>query len=129
MNLAITQQTVIIYKKQCEGSLNDSQNVDNIFSERLSSPDCVAILVNCIKNVEKQTVKIFSKTEETEYSQIKGQQHLLGLNQAVVLISEKFDEYEREKVEREKIMKEMQKEIKYKSAIIQSFKVSLDSQE
>ena len=129
VNLAITQQTVIIYKKQCEDSLNDSQNVDNIFSEGLSSPDCVAILVNCIKNVEKQTVKIFSKTEETEYSQIKGQQHLLGLNQAVALISEKFDEYEREKVEREKIMKEMQKEIKYKSAIIQSFKVSLDSQE
>ena len=43
-------------KNQLWGSLNDSQNVNDIFSERLSSPDCVAILVNCIKNVEKQIV-------------------------------------------------------------------------
>ena len=35
----------------------------------------------------------------------------MGLNKAVTLISEKFDEYEREKAEKEKIMKEMQNEI------------------
>ena len=40
-------------KKQHEGSLNNSQNADDIFAEGLSSPDCVAILVNCIKNVER----------------------------------------------------------------------------
>ena len=62
-------------KKQREDSLNNSQNVDDIFSEGLSSPDCVAILVNYIKNVEKQIVEIFSKTEETRNSQIKGEQH------------------------------------------------------
>ena len=43
-------------KMQRDGSLKDSQNVDDIFVERLSSSDCVAILVNCIKNVEKQIV-------------------------------------------------------------------------
>ena len=57
---------------------------------------------------------------------MKIKQHLLELNKAVTLISEKFDRYEREKLEREKIMKEMQKEIKDMSASIQSFKVSLD---
>ena len=116
-------------KKQHEGSLNDSQNVDDIFSEELFSPDCVGVLVICIKNVEKHIVQIFSKTEEIKYSQIKIKQHLLELNKAVTLISEKFDQYEREKLEREKIMKEMQKEIKDMSASIQSFKVSLDRQE
>ena len=60
---------------------------------------------------------------------MKIKQHLLELNKAVTLISEKFDRYEREKLEREKIMKEMQKEIKDMSASIQSFKVSLDRQE
>ena len=56
--------------------------------------------------MEKQIVKIFSKREETKNSQIiKGEQHLLELNEAVTLISEKFDKYKREKVEREKIMK------------------------
>ena len=85
-------------KKQREGSLNDSQNVDDIFSEGLFSPDCVAVLVICIKNVEKHVVQIFSKTEEIKYSQIKSKQHLLELNKAVILISEKFGEYEREKL-------------------------------
>ena len=40
-------------KMQHEGSLNDSQNVDDIFSEGLFSPDCIAVLVIGIKNVEK----------------------------------------------------------------------------
>ena len=53
----------------------------------------------------------------------------MKLNKAVTLISEKFDEYEREKLEREKIMKEMQKEIKDMSASMELFKVSLDRQE
>ena len=33
----------------------------------------------------------------------------MELNKTIALISERFDEYEREKVEREIIMKEMQK--------------------
>ena len=115
-------------KKQHEGSLNDSQNVDNIFPEGLSSPDCVAILVNCIKNVEKQSVEIFAKTEETKNSQIKGEQHLMELHKSVTLISEKFDGYEREKIERENYER-LQKETKDMSSTIQSFRVSLDRQE
>ena len=59
---------------------------------------------------------ISSKTEETKNSQIKGEQHLIELNKTVVLISEKFDEYE--KVEKEIIMKEMQKEMKCLPATI-----------
>ena len=50
----------------------------------------------------------------------------MQLSKTVTLIFEKFDEYKREKVERDKIMKEMQKEIKDMTATIQSFKVSLD---
>ena len=127
MNLAITQQ-MTFPKKQREGSLTDSQNVVDIFSKRLSSPDCLAILVDCIKNVENQIVVIFSKIEQTKSSQIKSEQHLLQLNEPSTLISKKFDEYEK-KIEREKIMTEIQKEIKDISATIQSFKVSLDRQE
>lgn len=59
--------------------------------------------------MQKQILEIFSKTEKTESSQIKGEKHLMELNKTIALISEKFDEYEREKVEREIIMKEMQK--------------------
>ena len=49
--------------------------------------------------MEKQIVEIFSKTEKTKNSQMKAEQHLRELNKTVTLISEKFDKYEREKVE------------------------------
>ena len=71
------------------------------------------------QNVQKQIAEIFSKTEETVNSQIK----------AATLISQK---YEHEKVEKEKIMQEMQKKkknIKDMSATIQSFKLNLNRQE
>ena len=106
VTLAITQQMAMI-QNQNKDSLNSSQNVDDIFVEGFSSPDCVTILVNCIKNVEKQAVEIFSKTEETKNGQIKGEQHLIELNKTATLISKKFDAVEKEKLEREKAIKEM----------------------
>ena len=51
-------------EKQREISLNDSQNVDDTVAEGLSSPDCVAILVICIKNAEKRIIEIFGKTRK-----------------------------------------------------------------
>ena len=56
----------------------------------------------------------------------KGEQLLMELNKTITLISKKFEGCKREKVERERLMKEMLKEIKNMSATIQSFKVSLD---
>ena len=106
VTLAITQQMAMI-QNQNKDSLNSSQNVDDIFVEGFSSPDCVTILVNCIKNVEKQAVEIFSKTEEIKNGQIKGDQHLIELNKTATLISKKFDAVEKEKLEREKAIKEM----------------------
>ena len=53
----------------------------------------------------------------------------MELNKIVSLISKRFDKYKRKKVEREKIMKEMQKEFKDMSATMQSFNVSLDRAE
>lgn len=56
--------------------MNDFQNVDDIFAEGLSSPDCVAVLVNFVKNMEKQIVEIFKKTEKTKNSKVKRKEHL-----------------------------------------------------
>ena len=84
----------------------------------MSFPGRIVILVNCKKNMERYIVDIFRKTEETKNSQIKGQQHPMGLDKTIALIFEENDEYEREKVEREKIMKDMQKKNKDMSAII-----------
>lgn len=71
-------------------TVHDFTNLD-VFTELLYSPDCVAVLYNCIGNIEKQIKDIFSKTEETKNSQIKGEQHLMNLNKTVTFISGKFD--------------------------------------
>lgn len=52
-----------------------------------------------------------TKIEEIKNSQIKDKQQLMQWNETLTLISERIDKYKRYKVEREKITKEMQKEI------------------
>ena len=59
-------------------------------------------------------------------SQIKGEQHLMDLNKTVNFICEKFDEYERDRAEKEKIISELQKNINDMSATIESLKRCLD---
>ena len=103
-------------KKIVYGSSDDSNNPDYVFTEGLSSPDCVKILYNCIKNVENQILDIASKTEETKMSQIKGEQHFMDLNKTVNFICEKFDEYEHGRALKEKIFSELQKNVNDMSA-------------
>ena len=116
-------------KKIRGGSLDDSNNPDDVFTEGLSSPDCVKILYNCINNVENQIQAIHSKTEESKISQVKGEQHLMDLNKTVNFICEKFDEYERDRSEKEKIISELQENVNDMSATIESLKGCLDRQE
>ena len=54
------------HKKIREGTLEDANNPDDVFTEALSSLDYVKILYNCIKTVEKQIHGIHCKTEETQ---------------------------------------------------------------
>ena len=62
-------------------------------------------------------------------SQIKGEQHLMELNKTVNFICEIFDEYERDRAEKEKIISELQKNVNDISATIESLKGCLDRQE
>ena len=58
------------------GSLGNSNNPYDVFTEGLSSPDYVKTLYNCTTNVENIIHDIHSKTEETKMSQIKREQTL-----------------------------------------------------
>ena len=124
-----TSTSVDNSKKMRDGSLDYSNNPDDAFTERLSSPDCVKILYNCIKNVEKQIHDIHSKSKETKMSQIKGEQRLMDLNKTFNFISKKFDEYERDRADKEKIINELQKNVDDMSATTESLKGCLDRQE
>ena len=92
-------------KKPREGSLNTSTSSDipnDLFTESLKDPDCVALLLNCIKKMEKQITQIFDNTNELKEKQIKDKSQLQKPSNSVDFITKKFDKYKQEKKEREK---------------------------
>ena len=92
-------------KKPREGSLNTSTSSDipnDLFTESLKDPDCVALLLNCIKKMEKQITQIFDNTNELKEKQIKDKSQLQKPSNSVDFITKKFDKYRQEKKEREK---------------------------
>ena len=97
-------------KKVRESSLDCSQISqtsdipDDIFTESLNSPDCVAILFNCLKNLESKMREISVSSKETTASQIKGKKQLSDLTDSVQLISDQFDEYERDRKAKDELI-------------------------
>ena len=92
-----------ISKKPREGSTS-SDNPDDLLTESLKDPDCVALLLNCIKKMKKQITQIFDNTDKLKGKQIKGESHLQELSDAVDFITNKFDKYKHERKEIEDII-------------------------
>ena len=92
-------------KKVREGSLDNSAVSDvsasngDPFTEGLKSPECVSILMDCMQNLEKQVDQIFKMLEKTEDRQIIGECQLTDLAKGVEFITQKFDEYEKDRRE------------------------------
>ena len=80
-------------KKSWEGSLNTSSSSDipdDLFTESLKDPDCVALLLNCIKKMEKQITQIFDNTNELKEKQIRDESHPQELSDATDFINKEL---------------------------------------
>ena len=105
-------------KKLREGRLDNSAvsdvsaNNQDPFTEGLKSLGCVSILMNCMRNLEKQVNQIFKMLEKTEDRQIKGECQLTDLVKSVEFITQKFDEYEKDRREKDAIIATLQNELK-----------------
>ena len=98
-------------KKLRKGSLNTrmSRDIsDDLFIQSLKDPECVAILLNCVKT-EKQITNIFSDTIKLKEKQIKGESHLQEVSNAVDFVTKKFDPYKQERKKGEKTIISWQK--------------------
>ena len=60
--------------------------------------------MNCMQNLEKQVGQIFKMLEKTEDRQIKGECQLTDLAKGVELITQKCDEYEKDRREKDEII-------------------------
>ena len=65
------------------------------------SEDCRSILANCFKNIQEKIEEIFVMVRKNNETQIKGEKQLQDLTDSVKFMSSKFDEYEKERLERE----------------------------
>ena len=63
-----------------------------------------------MKNMETE-MKRLSLVETSKESQIKGESQLTELTKAVSYINDRFDEYDRERKEKDKIIKELKDDI------------------
>ena len=62
----------------------------DIFNDTLDNEDCTGILLNCLKNLEKEVL-----VDQNRRTQIKGGLSLADLSKSVKFITDKFDEYEK----------------------------------
>ena len=81
-----------------------------MFAESLKSNECVEILMNCLKNLEKEVKELKDLASSNNANQIKGERQLLDLKEAVDFISNKFDNFERDRLEKE-VIKDLKEEV------------------
>ena len=67
--------------------------------------------MNCIQNLKKYVGQIFKILEKTEDCQIKGECQPIDLAIGIDFITQKFDEYENDRREKEVIIATLQSEL------------------
>ena len=96
-------------KKVREGSLNDSSvSLDDIFTEVMKSPECLHILVNCMKNIKAKIKEICETNQVTQDNQIKAECQVRDLVKSIEFYNEKFDELESDKRKKEEKINELE---------------------
>ena len=90
------------YVKKRRGRKNVKKYTENtrwlseeVFADGLKLPNCAIILIHCLLSIENQVMELFALHEQTKYTQIKQQESL-------DLLSNKFDELEREHKKKKK---------------------------
>ena len=84
---------------------------DDVFTERLKSPECIEISFNCLRNVERQTKDIYTLAYSTQDHQIKDEKQLIDLTESINFLSDKFKEYEEDRTKKDKIIEDLQSEL------------------
>ena len=100
-----------------------------MLEEALKSDDCVAILCNCMKNLEEKMNELFQITSSAKDSQIKGELQLKYLNETVNFICTEFDEYEKERKKKEQIMKKLDENMLVMNKKVQNLEIEIDKHE
>ena len=83
----------------------------DVFNDALDNEDGRPILLNCLKSLEKEVKTIPSLADQNRQTQIKDKHLLADLSKSIKFITDKFDEYEKEREEKNKITKELNEKV------------------
>ena len=83
----------------------------DVFQESLKSPDCMKILFNCLQNLDKQIKQLYILAQSNNEKQIKDEKHLLDLTKIINFMTKKIDDYEKDRAEKEKLIKDLREKL------------------
>ena len=95
----------------------------------MKSPECIEILFNGLRNVERQTKDIYTLAHSTQDHQIKGKMQLIDLTESINFLSDKFKEYEEDTAKKDKIVEHLKSEVDSLSTKIEKLEKLQDQQE
>ena len=102
-------------KQLCkENSANSSSpnSSSKVFQESMKFPDCMKSLLNCLQNLDKQLKKLYILAQLNNKKHIKGKKYQLDLTEFIKFMTKKkFDDYEKDTVEKEKLIKDLRGEV------------------
>ena len=103
---------------QGSASSDISTGTDDVFATALESPNCKDILFMTLKKLDLQMKEIHALSQENKESNIKGECHLAGVAESISLMNEKFkdinkkfDNYEKERKEKGKEIKDLKEKV------------------
>ena len=79
--------------------------------------------------MEKEVKELKDLASSNNANQIKGKRQLLDLKETVDFISNKFDDFERDRLEKEKVIKDLKEEVTYLRGKVDYITAEMDRQE
>ena len=94
-------------REESSASSSSPDSPFDVFQENLKSPNCMKILLNCFINLDKQIKELYILAQSNNEKHIKGERQLLDLTKSINFMAQKFDDYEKDRAEKEKLKKKI----------------------
>ena len=85
------------------------------------------ILLNCLQNLDKQVKVILAHSNNEKL--IKGEKNLSDLTESINFMAKKTDDYEEDRTEKEKLIKDLKEEVSYLKNEHEQLKSDVEKQE
>ena len=100
----------------------------DLFNDALDNKECIGIPLNCLKNLQREVKTIRSLVDQNRKTEITGELSLADLSKSVKFITDKFDEYEKEREEKNKTIEELNEKVSHLTERSKVLQESVDQQ-